>query len=270
MRPLRVMTLNIWNDDGPWQERSKLIREQIAALDPDLIGFQEILRGEEFDLLEEILEGTKYHRDFVKAISDWPRDGVELGNAVVSRWPIQSRQEVALPSAEGHAGRAALICSIDSPIGDITFASTHLSWRLNQGYIRERQVAVLAECLDYPLMSRQFPPIIVGDFNTTSDSTEIRFLTGKQTFGGRSFFLRDSWAIAGDGSKGFTWTSGNPYVPRWLAPERRIDYIFVGFPTMEGLGDILSCQRVCDQPVNGGYPSDHFGLLAELRMEPYS
>jgi len=42
MRPLRVMTLNIWNDEGPWEERSHLIRKQIEKLDPDLIGFQEV------------------------------------------------------------------------------------------------------------------------------------------------------------------------------------------------------------------------------------
>lgn len=270
MRPLRVMTLNIWNDDGPWQDRSELIREQISELDPDLIGFQEVLRGENLDLLEELLTGTDYHRDFVRATSDWPRQGVVLGNAVVSRWPIQDRQEVVLPTTPGHEGRAALICSIDSPVGEITFASTHLSWRLDQGYIRERQVAVIAECLDYTLMETQFPPIIVGDFNTVSDSTEVRFLTGKHSFGGRSFFLRDAWAHAGDGTQGFTWTMKNPYLPSWLAPERRIDYIFVGLPTMDGLGDILSCRIVCDQPENGVWPSDHFGLLAELRVEPYS
>lgn len=269
MRPLRVMTLNIWNDDGPWIERSRLIREQISTLDPDLIGFQEVLRGEDLDLLEELLEGTDYQGDFVCATSGWPRQGVELGNAIVSRWPIITRQELVLPTAEGHEGRAALIGTINSPIGEITFASTHLSWRMDQGHIRERQVAVIAEYLDYPLMEGGFPPIIVGDFNTISDSTEIRFLTGKHSFGGRSFFLRDAWAHAGDGSAGLTWTTENPYIPRWLEPERRVDYIFVGLPTQMGLGDILSCQIVCNQPVDGVWPSDHFGLLAELQAEPY-
>jgi endonuclease/exonuclease/phosphatase family metal-dependent hydrolase len=269
MRPLRVMTLNIWNDDGPWPERSKLIREQISVHDPDLIGFQEVLRGEDLDLLEELLGGTEYHGDFVKATSDWPRLEVELGNAIASKWPIIARQELVLPIAEGHAGRAALIGTIDSPIGEITFATTHLSWRMDQGHIRERQVAVIAEYLDYPLMGDSFPPIIVGDFNTTSDSTEIRFLTGKHSFGGRSFFLRDAWAHAGDGTEGLTWTAENPYIPRWLEPERRVDYIFVGLPTKAGLGDVLSCRLVCNQSVNGVWPSDHFGLLAELRAEPF-
>jgi hypothetical protein len=36
------------------------------------------------------------------------------------------------------------------------------------------------------------------------------------------------------------------------------------------LGDILSCKIVCDEAENGVWPSDHFGLLAELRVEPYS
>jgi len=270
MRPLRVMTLNIWNDEGPWEERSHLIRKQIEKLDPDLIGFQEVLRGEGVDLLEDLLAGTSYHRDFVEATSDWPRQGVILGNAIASKWPILERLELGLPTREGHNGRAALICRIDAPFGEITFASTHLSWRLDQGTVRERQVAVIAERLDHELLGGKFPPILVGDFNTTCDSTEIRFLTGMHSFGGRSFFLRDAWTHAGDGTKGFTWTTENPYIPLWLEPERRIDYIFVGLPTMEGLGDILSCKIVCDEAENGVWPSDHFGLLAELRVEPYS
>ena len=269
MRPLRVMTLNIWNDEGPWRERSRLIRNQVEQLDPDLIGFQEVLHGDDVDLLEDLLVGMSYHRDFVKATSDWPREGVVLGNAIASKWPILGRHEVGLPTAQGHEGRAALICTIDSPVGELTFASTHLSWRLDQGYIRERQVAVIAERLDYELLGGKFPPILVGDFNTTTEATEIRFLTGRHSSGGRSFFLRDAWEHAGDGTPGLTWTTRNPFIPTWLAPERRIDYIFVGLPTMEGLGDIMSCRIVCDQPENGVWPSDHFGLLAELRADPY-
>ena len=40
---LSVLSLNIWNNSGPWERRSEEIRRCIAELDPDLIGFQEIL-----------------------------------------------------------------------------------------------------------------------------------------------------------------------------------------------------------------------------------
>ena len=43
MERLRVVTLNIWNRQGPWRERLPLIRDGLAALAPDVVGLQEVL-----------------------------------------------------------------------------------------------------------------------------------------------------------------------------------------------------------------------------------
>ena len=43
MQRLRVLTLNIWHREAPWEQRRDLIRRGIAALDPDIIGLQEVL-----------------------------------------------------------------------------------------------------------------------------------------------------------------------------------------------------------------------------------
>jgi hypothetical protein len=40
---LAVLTLNVWNREGPWPKRLLLIRSWIHRLQPDLIGFQEAL-----------------------------------------------------------------------------------------------------------------------------------------------------------------------------------------------------------------------------------
>lgn len=264
---ISVMTLNIWNDDGPWSDRSRLIRQQIDELNPDLIGFQEVLRGDDIDLLEDLLHGTNYHRDFVGAVTGWPREGVINGNAVASRWPIVDREEVVLPTPAGRNGRAALITTLDTPAGLMCFISTHLSWRFDDVLVRERQIVTLVDRLKAHIPENGFPSILVGDFNTVSHSAEIRHLTGLQTLDGESMYLRDAWAHAGDGSAGLTWTVKNPYIPHWLAPDRRIDYIFVGPTKRDGVGEILSCQVVCDQGVDGVWPSDHFGVYAELRDE---
>lgn len=37
---LRIATLNIWNNSGPWSARRELIRRELAELRPDLIGLQ--------------------------------------------------------------------------------------------------------------------------------------------------------------------------------------------------------------------------------------
>ena len=40
---LSVLTQNLWHDMGPWPERANLLRQWIESLNPDLIGFQEVL-----------------------------------------------------------------------------------------------------------------------------------------------------------------------------------------------------------------------------------
>ena len=47
-KTLSVLSLNLWHDAGPYTERAKSLREWIDRLDPDLIGFQEALRGRGF------------------------------------------------------------------------------------------------------------------------------------------------------------------------------------------------------------------------------
>ena len=41
---LRVLTLNIWNRQGPWEQRLAVIRRGLAELEPDVVGLQEVLR----------------------------------------------------------------------------------------------------------------------------------------------------------------------------------------------------------------------------------
>ena len=51
---LSVLTLNLWHDSGPYEARRARIREWLDRLEPDLIGFQEALRGPRFDQVAEL------------------------------------------------------------------------------------------------------------------------------------------------------------------------------------------------------------------------
>jgi len=53
--PLKILSLNLWHDAGPWKQRLALIREWLARLDPDLVAFQEVLRGPDVDPLRELV-----------------------------------------------------------------------------------------------------------------------------------------------------------------------------------------------------------------------
>ena len=264
---LSVLTLNVWHNAGPWEQRLLRIREWIARLDPDLIAFQEVLLGDGFDQARQIVGEGGHHLGFVRASDFWLKREYAFGNAIASRWPIVSRRELALPDRGDGETRAALTVDIDAPIGPISFTCTHLHWRFHHGVTREAQVVALC---DEVLASRRrggFPPIIAGDFNAEPDSDEIRFMTGSHSIDGRSVYFHDAWRVAGEAGRGATWSNRNPYAKANLEPERRIDYIFAGYPLQGGVGMLKSCRVVCDDEKDGVWPSDHFGVLAEFHTE---
>jgi endonuclease/exonuclease/phosphatase family metal-dependent hydrolase len=262
---LKILTLNIWNNSGPWGERCKRIREWIERLDPDVIGFQEVLRGAGCDQLAEILEGHAYHREYIKVVPFWNDASLDFGNAVASRWPLLDQVETRLPDAGDGEQRAALTVTIDAPFGPLSLTSLHLNWKLHHGWVRERQVVAACAAVLAQRPRGGFPPIMVGDFNAVPESTEIRYVAGLHALEGRSVHFRDAWALAGDGAYGATWSNANPYARVALEPDRRIDYIFAGPPAAGGLGMIESCRVVCNDGAHGVWPSDHFGVYAELR-----
>ena len=81
-----MLTLNIWNRQGPWERRLPLIRRGVAELSPDLVGLQEVLRHESAtaDQASEIADGLGYQVAFGPA---WDiGGGLHFGNAVLSRF----------------------------------------------------------------------------------------------------------------------------------------------------------------------------------------
>ena len=80
-----------------------------------------------------------------------------------------------------------------------------------------------------------------------------------------STYLQDAWRLAGDSGPGITWSNRNPHAALDQEPDRRIDYIFSGFHGPSGGGRPVECRVVADEPADGAWPSDHFGLLAVLQ-----
>lgn len=266
---LSVLTLNLWHDSGPYARRVERIRHWIDRLDPDLIAFQEALRGPDLDQVAALLDGRRAHLDYVCA-SRFRREGVgemEFGNAVASRWPIADREALALPDAGDGETRAALSVTVASPHGPVGLTCTHLNWKFRHGEVRERQVVAVCDLALRRRPRGGFPPIVAGDFNAAPESTEIRYVCGLQSLAQRSVALLDAWATAGRGD-GTTWSNRNRYAAAALEPDRRIDYVFAGFPKQDGVGQIASCEVVCDDENDGVWPSDHFGVFARLRTEP--
>ncbi|MCB1691609.1 MAG: endonuclease/exonuclease/phosphatase family protein [Pseudomonadales bacterium] len=260
---LTVMTLNIWNYEGPWEARLPLIRDWISLLDPDVIALQEVLHGAAFDQASQIFDGFDYYRSYAAGMDYWNDTSLRFGNLVASRWPFVSEETIELPLGRESDQRVLLATHIDRPGGLLSFSTTHLSSAPHEGALRERQAQVVAETILRRRTKNGTPSIFCGDFNATPDSAEIRYLKGLQALGGKSAFFTDAWELAGDGSAGLTFTRRNHYLTETLINDRRLDYIFVeALPA--GKGRVRGCDLVCHVPRHGIYPSDHFGLTARI------
>jgi len=269
---LRVVTLNIWNNQGPWPERLRLIRRELPTHDAHLVGLQEVLHldpGNTPDQAQAIADGLGYYTAFASA---WHiGGGLQFGNALLSRFPIADARSFMLPCEEGDETRSLLYCAVDAPCGRIPVFVTHLSWQLHRSDVRQQQVAFISARIKElaPVDQDGFPPVLMGDFNAEPDSDEIRYMTGRHSIDGRSVYWNDAWLFAGRDSDGVTWSNRNAYARSALEPDRRIDYVFVDYPLRDGRGVVESCRVVANDERAGVWPSDHFGLLAEIRTDPF-
>jgi endonuclease/exonuclease/phosphatase family metal-dependent hydrolase len=259
----RVVTLNIWNRQGPWAQRLPLIRAGLAALDADVIGLQEVLGFPGMpSQADEIAVGTGWHVHYVPA---WHvGGGLTFGNAILSKHPLAETASLPLPSPEGLDTRTVAFARVLLPHGPMPVFVTHLTFQLHLGHARCEQVRALVEHVKTLAPVDSPPPVVMGDLNADPDSDEIRFLRGLTPLGGTSVYFADCWLATGNTSAGFTYDRNNAYALRSREPSRRIDYIFVRGPDRSLRGEPLSCTLALTEQVGGVWPSDHYAVVAEI------
>jgi endonuclease/exonuclease/phosphatase family metal-dependent hydrolase len=193
-----------------------------------------------------------------------PSGGGLFGNAVLSRRRIDAWGSTRLPHVPDDAEVQRVV--VHARTGGVDVFSTHLAWQLHDAALRERQVrALVAYVTERTDPAAAVGPVVGGDFNAEPDATAIRYLQGLATLDGESTYLQDAWRVAGDGGPGLTWSDVNPHAALDREPERRLDYVFSGFHGRSGLGRPVECRVVADAPVDGVWPSDHYGVLAVLQ-----
>ena len=263
---LRVVTLNIWNLMGPWRERRLDIVAWIDELAPDVVCLQEVMTSadgrDQAAWIGEHCQGTWHHFTAGADVGN----GIRVGNAVLSRQPIDTTNSIDLPGADARDDLQRVVAHART--GGVDVYATHLAWRFEEGVRREAQVVVLDEFVRTTADPQSpMPPVIGGDFNAEPDSAEIRFMCGLQSLEGRSTYYQDAWRIADsgrDGDPGYTWDNANPFAALDHEPDRRIDYVFVGWRKDTGAGKVVHCEVVANRPLTGTFPADHFGLLADI------
>ncbi|MFI6319160.1 endonuclease/exonuclease/phosphatase family protein [Nonomuraea sp. NPDC050556] len=244
---VRVATLNVWGQHGPWGERLRLIREELAVLQPDVIGLQEVVRRDGACQAAGIADGLGYEVAYAPAVDF---GGRVLGNALLSRWPVVRQDVLALP-VDGVEPRALLRALVDTPAGTLPVFVTHLDWELDRSAARVEQVRFIVSAMGG--WGGDLPAVLLGDFNAEPGSAEIRFLCGSG--------LVDAWEAAGDGSLGMTFDVSNDYARLADEPSRRLDYVFTG----AAVGEVrVVFNRSVEVDGVAVWPSDHFGVMAEL------
>ncbi|KUL27517.1 endonuclease/exonuclease/phosphatase family protein [Streptomyces regalis] len=273
---MRVVTWNLWWRFGPWEARQKAILTELRELRPDIVGLQEVWAADGENQAEWLAAELGMHWAWAPSPSPerWRRrigdPTVDIGNAVLSRWPVVARRTLRLPApADMDDGRLALYASLAAPAYDIPFFTTHLTSAPNGSALRCRQVTALAGFIAENRGDTPLPTVVTGDFNAVPDSDEIRLFGGRRPAPAvpRQLFS-DAWQHAAPDTPSATWDPANPYVATGLEPGVRIDYIHVGPPGTGALGHVRGVRRAGDGPVDGVWPSDHAAVVAELGDGP--
>lgn len=272
---LRIITLNIWNTEGD-PRRIGIINRALRRLSPDLVALQEVVQTRATAQLGALLDGTGLTGTHQADVMAEAPPGVERygGNAIATRWPHRIAEVLDLRLADAmDVPWCTLAAHVALPdLGDILFVGTTTAWRPEAESVRERQVLALAG-----LEARHrcaLPSILAGDFNAAPDAASIRFLGGLQSLGRQSVLYHDAWQVAGEGP-GYTWGAGNPNTERVIAQivrqpnhRRRVDYAFVGswHAHPKAHATIRSAALAFNAPVDSVWPSDHFGVVADIEI----
>ena len=126
----------------------------LSELGADVIALQEVLRPEgDEGVLEEISDRLGLHVAFAAARRH--KKG-ELGNAILSRWPIQSASTLDISHSRIER-RSAVAARFSGAMGRFAVIATHLSL---VDRTRKRQVQSL---LGHPELAVKGPAILMGD-----------------------------------------------------------------------------------------------------------
>jgi endonuclease/exonuclease/phosphatase family metal-dependent hydrolase len=258
---LDVMTFNIRTSagrdgDNGWRYRRELVADAIGRFNPDVVGLQEALI-EQIVYLEDALPQYRWI-----GVDRGLNGGVGLSEAT----PIFYRHDELVPIEFGTFWLG------DAPDGRsirrggsriVTWARLHhlatrrQVWVYNTHFTLregERQLESAARINEHVA---GLPPgsavVVMGDFNAAAEySATWRTATSQG--------LHDAWTIAAE-RHGPAVTS-NGFGPPPEGWEARIDWILVGGPV-----EVPSIATVLHS-VDGQYPSDHYPVLATLRLPP--
>ncbi|RLC46911.1 MAG: hypothetical protein DRI23_11860 [Candidatus Cloacimonadota bacterium] len=255
---MKIITWNLANyDDHPhWDDRLKMIVNEIAKHQPDVLALQEIryntdhpsTKESHFNMADQILPELQMKNLYKKARvitqpamyygkTHWEGitlitnlETIETGNIFHTLLDISSDQNKRITQYAVMANQ------------EITFAifNTHFSYKeLGMKLNVDETINYMNRFAGYPLM-------LVGDMNAKPDNENIhKFALEGYT---------DIWQKLHPKENGFTYKS--------FKPTKRIDFCWVNDLMIDKVKKIEIIGNSSNE--NGIYPSDHFGLIIEI------
>jgi endonuclease/exonuclease/phosphatase family metal-dependent hydrolase len=247
MDRLHVATLNILNLADRWPERLPLLLADMASLQPDLLGLQEVVYVMQQDRLIGAAGEGRYG-----AVRGWA-GRPEYGNSLLVKEPLIATD---IDRLDLGLGRSAHRTVVALPGGSSVLAAvTHLHHTVDGAAQRDEQAAALLGWLD------DAPPteatIAMGDFN--ADPAEPAYARM------RAAGFTSAYAAANGAEPAVTWPSGlqAPAMDTDGDPDC-LDYIW-----LRGAVRAVDARLVFDRPDPLDatvYPSDHLGISAHLEI----
>lgn len=266
---LKVVTINMLSDLSRWDERRVLMVNQLADLSPDIVALQEVSLPENpaawiaKQLGQRSSNASRYEVYLCPKSGFW---GKNEGIAILSRIPADTHECILL----GGQGRVAQKIRIIIENEPLYLINVHLFWQPGYSEDRQRQIRILMDWLNH--LSIASPVVILGDFNATPLSETIRLIKNRYKSAFESVHgIEPEYTCPTPLSVSLK--SSLTTLIRFIAYihlrsiklnwRGTLDYIFVNNNI-----SVLDSQITLNNPhptKSNLFPSDHFGLFANLK-----
>ena len=265
LEDMRVITQNLLGHHMDWPRRLPAVASMFRRLDPDVVTLQETVATDGYDQAIEAL-GDGYH------LTHHPlREPDGSGITIASRWPIGTVRELDLQVGPRTADfpASAQIADIHWPHSDVPLLLVNHkpSWATNLEYERGRQAVLTAGYIEELVERSGQHVVLAGDMDAVPEADSIRFWRGLHALDGTSVSYRDAWELTHGAGPGPTFApSTTPIMEdHWQTDlDRRIDYVFVRCGRAGPSLRVTNACRTFEGPLDGVWPSDHFGVVADL------
>ena len=263
---VKVITINILFELDRWEQRRHLLVSGLAAERADLIALQEVKLPEDTAVWLAEQLGMPY----LSLVPTQSYDGrnSQYGVAILSRHPFV-QQDTLYFQSQGK-GKVAQYVQVEIDNQPLVVCNGHYYWHPGSHPERDKQVKQVLNWLE------QFPPempiVAVGDFNGTPDTSAIALMRQHFTSayakynGSEPSYTCPTPLVKLNWLQSIRHTLRNLVFNKTLTPWKgTLDYIFVNSNL-----SVCDCRIILNQPSPYDpylYPSDHFGIAANLQLE---